>query len=471
MSDSTRSRRPSVPGAAVGLGVTSGSAAAGAAPSADAELALRVRRRTTRRLIPFLGLLFAVAYLDRVNVSYAALEMTRELGFAPDVYGLGAGLFFIGYVLLEIPGALIVERWSARLWISRIMISWGVLAALTGFVETATQFYWARFLLGVGEAGFFPGIIVYLSHWFRERDRAKAVAMFMAAIPVASVLGAPVSGLLLGVHWMGLSGWRWVFILEGIPSVLLGVVVPFYLTDRPEQARWLAPDERAWLAAELARERAAKGAEPGHHFVRALAQLRQPRVLVLAGAYFAAVTAAYGFGLWLPTSVKSLSGLPNLAVTGIAALPYLAGFVAILVAGWSSDRTGERRWHAALPLGAVSLGLLLTALLRGNVPLAVASLCLTGAGLYGYLPGLWALPTTLLTGSAAAAAVGMINAVGNVGGFVGPYVVGRLNAATGSFVGGMLYLSASALVAAALVLSLRPTTTTARRERDPGERA
>lgn len=406
--------------------------------------------------MPFLILLFMVAYLDRVNVSYAALDMTRELGFTPEVYGFGAGIFFLGYVLLEIPGALLVERWSARLWISRIMISWGLLAGLTGFVETATQFYWARFLLGVGEAGFFPGIIVYLSHWFPERDRAKAVAIFMTAIPVASILGAPISGLLLGVDWLGLSGWRWVFILEGIPSVVLGIIVPFYLTDRPAQARWLPADEREWLVAELARERAAKPhAGQSHRLADALRQLRQPRVLVLAGAYFAAVTAVYGFGLWLPIIVKALSGLPNLAVTGIAALPYVAGLVAMLAVGWSSDRTGERRWHTALPLVAVSAGLLLTALLRDHAALAVASLCLAGAGLYSYLPGFWALPTTLLTGSTAAAAVGLINAFGNVGGFVGPYMVGRLNAATNSFAGGMLYLSASALAAAALVLALR----------------
>lgn len=406
--------------------------------------------------MPFLILLFMVAYLDRVNVSYAALDMTRELGFTPEVYGFGAGIFFLGYVLLEIPGALLVERWSARLWISRIMISWGLLAGLTGFVETATQFYWARFLLGVGEAGFFPGIIVYLSHWFPERDRAKAVAIFMTAIPVASILGAPISGLLLGVDWLGLSGWRWVFILEGIPSVVLGIIVPFYLTDRPAQARWLPADEREWLVAELARERAAKPhAGQSHRLADALRQLRQPRVLVLAGAYFAAVTAVYGFGLWLPIIVKALSGLPNLAVTGIAALPYVAGLVAMLAVGWSSDRTGERRWHTALPLVAVSAGLLLTALLRDHAALAVASLCLAGAGLYSYLPGFWALPTTLLTGSTAAAAVGLINAFGNVGGFVGPYVVGRFNAATNSFAGGMLYLSASALAAAALVLALR----------------
>jgi len=409
-----------------------------------------------RRILPFLILLFMVAYLDRVNVSYAALEMTRELRFTPAVYGLGAGMFFLGYVLLEIPGSLLVERWSARLWISRIMISWGVIATLTGFVENATQFYWARFLLGVGEAGFFPGIIVYLSHWFRERDRAKAVAVFMAAIPVASILGAPLSGLLLGVDWLGLSGWRWIFILEGIPSVVLGVVVLFYLTDHPHQARWLPAEEREWLARELRLEREAKQAGHEHRTIDALRRLREPRVLLLSLAYLCAVTAAYGFALWLPTIIKALSGLPNLAVTGIAALPYMAGLAAMLLVGWSSDRSGERRWHTALSLTAVSAGLALSAALRNNVPLAVASCCIAGAGLYAYLPGFWALPTTLLSGSVAAAAVGLINSFGNIGGFLGPYVVGRINAATGSFVGGTLYLSASALAGAALVLVLRP---------------
>jgi ACS family tartrate transporter-like MFS transporter len=419
----------------------------------SAELAARTRRKTMWRLLPFLILLYVVAYLDRVNVSFAALEMRADLGFSAEVYGFGAGIFFIGYVLLEIPGTLLVERWSARLWISRIMITWGILATLTGFVETATQFYWIRFLLGVGEAGFFPGVIVYLSHWFRERDRGKAVGIFAAAIPISSIIGAPLSGLLLGVHWLDLAGWRWIFILEGFPAVLLGFVVLYYLTDRPHQARWLEPEEREWLEAELERERRAKPAAP-HGIADALRQLKRPQVLLLSIVYFGAMTGGYGFGLWLPTMVKALSGLPDLAVTGIAALPYLAGLLAMLFVGWSSDRTGERRWHAAVPLFVASLGLVLSTLLRDNVALSIAAFCLVGAGLYGFYPSFWALPSSILTGSAAAAAIGMINSLGNTGGFAGPYIVGRINTLTGSFVGGMIYLAASMFIGGVLVLAV-----------------
>jgi ACS family tartrate transporter-like MFS transporter len=417
----------------------------------SADLAARTRRRTMWRLLPFLILLYVVAYLDRVNVSFAALEMRADLGFSAEVYGFGAGIFFIGYVLLEIPGTLLVERWSARLWISRIMISWGLLAALTGFVQTANQFYWIRFLLGVGEAGFFPGVIVYLTHWFRESDRGKAVSIFAAAVPISSIIGAPISGLLLGVHWMGLPGWRWIFIIEGIPAVILGVVVLLYLTDRPHQASWLEPEEREWLAAELEREKLAKQAVP-HSIADALRQLRRPQVIILSLVWFGAMTGGYGFGLWLPTMVKALSGLPNLAVTAIAALPYIAGLISMLFMGWSSDRTGERRWHTAVSLFVAALGLVLSVLLREHVALSIAAFCLVGVGLYGTYPGFWSLPSTLLTGSAAAAAIGMINCLGNIGGFAGPYIVGRIDTATGSFVGGMLYLAASMFAGGLLVL-------------------
>ncbi|HWW77636.1 MAG TPA: MFS transporter, partial [Pyrinomonadaceae bacterium] len=250
-------------------------------------VAERARRRITRRLMPFLVCLFVVAFLDRVNVGYAALEMSKEMGFDAAVLGFGAGVFFLGYFLLEIPGTLLVENWSARLWLARIIISWGLLAALTGFIRNATHFYVARFLLGMAEAGFFPGVIVYLSHWFRPRDRAKAVAMFMAAIPVSNIFGAPVSGLILGVNWLGLAGWRWVFILEGLPALLLGVVTIFYLTDRPRDARWLGEDERAWITGELEREKEARRA--GRRF-GVWEALRHRNVALLALAYFCSVT-------------------------------------------------------------------------------------------------------------------------------------------------------------------------------------
>jgi MFS transporter, ACS family, tartrate transporter len=420
----------------------------------DLAIADRVRRRVVRRVMPYLFLLYIIAFLDRVNVSYAALEMKGDLGFTDDVLGFGAGIFFIGYFLLEIPGSILVERWSARGWIARIMISWGILAILMGFINTKTQFYWVRFLLGAAEAGFFPGIIVYLSHWFRYEDRAKAVALFMAAIPVSNIIGSPVSGLLLGLNWFGLAGWRWLFIIEGAPAIIFGVVTIFYLTDRPHQARWMPEDERQWLIAELERENSAKQAAHSHSIWQAL---RHREVILLTLAYFFMVTAVYGFNFWLPAIIKNLSGSSNLVVTLISALPYCVALAAILFIGWSSDKTGERRWHTALCMTTASIGLLLSVAAQGQTALAVLMFCFAAAGMYGYLPGFWAMPTSFLTGTAAAASIGLINSIGNLGGFAGPFIVGYVSKATDSFIGGVLYLAASALVAAFLILSVRAT--------------
>lgn len=414
----------------------------------------RARRRIMRRIMPYMFVLFVIAFLDRVNVSYAALQMRDALGFTDDVLGLGAGIFFIGYLLLEIPGSIVVEKWSARRWIARILISWGILAITTGFIQSSTQFYWIRFLLGAAEAGFFPGIIVYFSHWFRYEDRAKAVALFMAAIPVSNMIGSPMSGLILKVSWFGLAGWRWLFILEGAPAIIFGVITIFYLTDWPHQARWLAEDEREWIISELEREKQAKQAA---HSYRILQALRHREVVLLAFAYFFMVTAVYGFQFWLPTIIKNISGLSNMMVTLIAAIPYCVGLVAILLIGWSSDRSRERRWHTALSMLVTAIGLLLSVVLHNNTALAMSMFCLAAIGIYGYLPGFWALPTSFLSGTAAAASIGLINSFGNLGGFAGPYVVGYLSTLTHSFVAGVVYLSASAMVAAFFVLSLRAT--------------
>ena len=416
------------------------------------ELENRTKKRITRRLMPFLICLFIVAFIDRVNLGYAALEMTKDLGFNPEIFGFGAGIFFFGYFLFEIPGTLLVETWSARKWLARIIISWGILAVLMGFIQNSTHFYIARFLLGAAEAGFFPGVIVYLSHWFRAQDRAKAVAMFMAAIPVSNIFGAPLSGLILGAKWFGLAGWRWVFILEGFPAVILGIATIFYLTDRPKDAKWLAEDEKAWISDELEREKESKKSRRNFSIWQAF---RHRNVLLLAAGYFCAVTAAYGFNFWLPTILKGLSGYTNLQISAIAALPYCAGLVTMLVVGWSSDRTRERRWHTALSLLVVSVGLFLSASVSENIFLAVAFFCFAGAGLYSYLPGFWAIPATFLTESAAAASIGLINSVGNLGGFVGPYIVGYLNNKTNSFYTGIIYLSCSAAAAAILILMVR----------------
>jgi MFS transporter, ACS family, tartrate transporter len=416
------------------------------------DVADRTRRRIMRRIMPYLFLLFMIAYLDRVNVGYAALQMKGDLGFTNDILGFGAGIFFIGYFLLEIPGSILVEKWSARGWIARIMISWGIVAILMGFMHTKSQFYLLRFLLGVAEAGFFPGMIVYISHWFRYEDRAKAVALFMAALPISNMIGSPVSGLLLGISWLGLAGWRWLFIIEGAPAIIFGLVTIFYLTDRPHQAKWLADDERQWIIAALKQEQQAKQLA---HSYRILEAFRHREVIRLTLGYFFMVTSLYGFSFWLPTIIKKLSGSSNLVVTLVAALPYCVALLAILFVGWSSDKTRERRWHTALPMIAAGIGLTLSVAARDQTALAVAMFCLAAAGIYGFLPGFWALPTSFLTGTAAAASIGLINSIGNLGGFAGPYVVGYLSKRTNSFMPGMLYLSLSAFLAAGFVLSLR----------------
>ncbi len=420
---------------------------------APSDVGKRARRRIALRLLPYLFFVYIIAYLDRVNVSYAALRMKTELSFSDAVFGFGAGIFFIGYFLLEIPGALIVERWSARKWITRIMVSWGILTVLTAFVKTSQQFYLARFLLGAAEAGFFPGLIVYLTHWFRYEDRAKAVAGLMASIAISNVIGSPVSGLILEhVHWLGLPGWRWVFILEGLPAVVFGVVTLFYLTDWPRQAHWLPADERDWITGELEREKQQKKAARSFTIWQALANRD---VILLAVIYFFAVTAHYGFILWQPTILQRASGLPNFTITLISALPFLTGFLCMMFLGWHSDKTRERRWHTSLPLFISAAALLGNVMFGANLWVSVALFALLGACIHGYLPCFWALPTITLSESAAAAAIGMINSVGNLGGFAGPYTVGWLSTRTHSFHAGLLCLAGGLFISGCLVLCLR----------------
>src|SRR5438309_3332512 len=290
----------------------------------EAEVGQRARHRIARRMLPFLFLLYVIAFLDRMNVGAAALQMPHDLGFSDHVIGLGAGIFFLGYFLLEIPGALIVERWSARLWISRIMISWGLVTVLMAFIHTARQFYMTRFLVGAAEAGFFPGAIVYMTHWFRYQDRAKAVAVFYAANSLSYVVGSPLASWLLGISWLGLRGWRWLFIMEGIPAIVFGVITVFYLTDWPRQACWLREDERDWLTTQLEREKQAKQKVRSYTIWQALAQRD---VILLTLWYFCATTGGYGIAFWLPTILKRLSGQSDIRITLFASLPYLAGFV------------------------------------------------------------------------------------------------------------------------------------------------
>ncbi|HEY2116725.1 MAG TPA: MFS transporter [Candidatus Angelobacter sp.] len=413
------------------------------------DVARRARRRIARRLLPFLFMLYVIAFLDRMNVGAAALQMPHDLGFSESVIGFGAGVFFLGYLLLEIPGALIVERWSARRWIARIMISWGVMTIFMAFIHTSRQFYTVRFLVGAAEAGFLPGVIVYLTHWFRYEDRAKAVAFFYAANPLSYVIGSPVAGLLLGLSWLGLRGWRWLFIIEGIPAIIFGVITIWYLTDWPEQAGWLPEDEKSWITNQLKQEKAAK-----KHSYRIWEAMRHRDVILLTLCYFCAMTGSYGIAFWLPTILKRISHQSDLKVTLMAALPYVAAFVTQQVNGWHSDRTRERRWHAAAPVFVCGLALVFAVLYRGNLALSLGLFVLAGGSFYGFQPVFWAVPTLFLSESAAAASIGLINAVGNLGGFVGPLVMGYLVNKTHSFSAGLLYLVASLLASGLLMLAV-----------------
>jgi MFS transporter, ACS family, tartrate transporter len=421
--------------------------------------------------MPFLLWLYFLAFIDRTNVGVAALDMKKPLGegglgFTDAIIGSGAGIFFIGYFLLEIPGTLIVERWSAKKWIARIMISWGIIAALMGFIglpwmnfaSDENQFYSLRFILGLAEAGYFPGIIVFLSHWFRYEDRAKAKSHFMIGLPIATMIGVPISRAIMeNITWGGLEGWRWVFILEGIPSVIFGVVTFFYLTDWPSEAKWLPEDEKRWIMGELERERhemLTAGKDP---LWEGIAKgLFHPKTLLLSAVYIFIVTGYYGLNFFLPSIAAKMKGTSVVSQTAITALPYAFGLVAMLINSAHSDRTGERRWHTALPILLGGIGLAL-AILSGDVlALVVLFLCLMGVGLHAYLPVFWTWPTKFMAASVAATAIGLINSFGNLGGYFGPKVVGYLSVKYDSYVPGMWFLVACILIAGLLAILVKP---------------
>jgi ACS family tartrate transporter-like MFS transporter len=408
--------------------------------------------RVSRRLIPFLFLLYILNFLDRVNVGFAALEMNRDLGFGPAVYGFGAGVFFIGYCLFEVPSNLVLYRTGARLWIARIMVTWGLAASAMMLVRTPWSFYILRFLLGVAEAGFFPGIIFYLTYWYPARERARAYAWFLAAIPVCGVIGGPISGALLGLDGLlGLRGWQWLFLLEGIPSVLVGIAVLWLLPERPRDARWLPAAERAWLEERLAAERS----EPVTHQIGSLRRtLTDPMVWWLGLSYFLLLVALYGFALWLPQLVKASGDFSNFEVGLITAIPYAVAAVGMVLVGRHSDRTGERHLHLAMPalVGAVGF---LAATRSGSTVLLVASLSLCAFGVLGWLGPFWALPTAFLREQAAAGGIALINSMGAFGGFVGPYLIGSIKERTGEFAPGLLLLAGLMATSAVIVLGLR----------------
>jgi len=418
--------------------------------SSQIDARARARTRVAWRLLPFLFLLYVANYLDRTNIAYATLGMKGDLGLTDSVFGTASGIFFIGYLGLQIPGALLVERWSARRLLALTLITWGALTTLTGFVRTPVELYGARFLLGAAEAGFFPGVIVYLSHWFIYQDRAKAVARFMSAIPIAYILGGPLAGAILRVHWLGIPGWRWLFLLEGAPAILLGIATLFVLPDRPDEVRWLRPDERDWLATSLVEERRVK-ANVEH--VTISQALRHPAVLLLTAGLFFCYTGGYAFWFWMPTMLQRLTGWTDVQRIGwIGAIPFVAGLIGMLLLGSNSDRTQERRWHFAIPQLTAALALIAWFLTPHSNALLIVVFALVGFGTVAYLPSFWALPSAFLTRSAAAAAVGFINCTASIGGFVGPKIIGELSQRTGSFNSGFVFMIACWIVASLLVL-------------------
>jgi MFS transporter, ACS family, tartrate transporter len=419
---------------------------------------LAVRRRlvvdrVARRIIPFVFISYVVAYIDRVNIGFAADALQRDLGLSHTQYGIGAGLFFLGYCLFEIPSNIILDRVGARLWIARIMVVWGIASMLTMFINDVTTFYIARVVLGIAEAGFFPGVVLYLTYWIPAEERARTGALFMMAAPVAIIVGAPVSEAVLSLNGkLGLHGWQWLFLLEGLPAVVLGVLALWVLTDRPEQATWLPDEDRAWLSRIMNEERARRS-QTGH--VSIARSFTSGRVWLLCAVYFLNTTVTYGIFLWLPKILADALGSSGYGLSTLTSIPFVAALIAMVVIGRHSDRTGERKFHVAACAVTAATGLLLAVAFQDNMWLLVLSFTLSQMGQRSVMSVFWAMPPLILGGAAAAAGIGLINAVGNLGGFFGPSVMGTLRDVTGGYSGGLLVLAGSLVAEAILVVSLR----------------
>jgi ACS family tartrate transporter-like MFS transporter len=406
------------------------------------------------RLLPLIVAAYLVAYIDRTNVSFAALTMNKDLGLNAYVYGWGAGIFFVSYALFEVPSNMILQRTSARLWIARIMITWGIISGLMAATTGPVSFFVLRFLLGVAEAGFFPGIIFYLTFWFPAEYRARAIAILYIAVPVSNAIASVISGAILGMDGvLELRGWQWIFIIEAIPAVLLAFVVLMFMTERPREAQWLDPVQRDWLERELEVERAMVEKAGRLNFIQSLTD---PRVLALAMIYFTGVTASYGIVFFLPQIVKSL-GLSNTETGLMTAIPYTIGTIGLILWGYSSDRRKERRWHLIISTGLAAIGIAATGVFSHSF-IAVATISLAAVGIYGSRPSFWPMPSLFLTGASAAAGMAFINSIGNVGGYVGPMIVGYIRETTKSFEMALYFLAACALVSTIIAIAAKRAT-------------
>ena len=422
-------------------------------PALDPLQQKLVVSKVTKRLVAFAFICYVVAYVDRVNIGFAATELQRDLGLSDAAYGIGGGLFFLGYCLFEIPSNLLLERIGARIWIARIMIVWGLVSMATMFVTGVSSFYAARVLLGMAEAGFFPGMVLYLTYWIPAAERARTGALFMMAAPIAIIVGAPVSEMILSLdRHAGLAGWQWLFVLEGAPAVVLGLVALRVLTDRPEQASWLAPREREWLGATMAAERAAR-MQRGHASV--FEAFSSPKVWLLCTVYFLNTLVTYGVFLWLPKILRELSGTSGWRLTAITSVPFVCALIGMILIGRHSDRTGERKGHVAACALTAATGLIVGAAFTDNLPLLVLSFAFSQVGQRSVMSVFWSIPPLVLGGAGAAAGIALINAVGNLGGFVGPSVMGWLRQETGGYGGGMLVLASGLIVAAGLVMTIQ----------------
>ncbi len=427
---------------------------AGAQRVSTSTIESQVLRRLTLRIVPFVIALYFVSFLNRVNVGFAALTMNRDLGLNAQMFGIGAGIFFVGYLLFGLPSNLLLDRIGARRMVAFMMLVWGVLSGATAFVTGPTSFYAMRFAVGLAEAGFFPGIILYLSFWFPARHRAGIIALFMAAAPISNMVGAPISGAILGMNgFLHLKGWQWLFLLEAVPTVLLGIVSFFFLTDKPDQARWLRPEERAWLVAEMARELAGR---TGRGAVRVWLALCNPRILGLALAYFGTSTGLYAVSIFTPLFLSRF-GFSYLVLGLLTAIPNLVAIVGMVLWARSSDRRRERMFHCSIACLAAAVGMGLAGY-SGSAFLLIAGLSLAAFGINAAKPPLWSMPTEFLSGPAAAAAIALINAIGNVGGVLGPIIIGRLKGQTGSYSGGMIYVATTLVLSSIVVLFTAPKT-------------